>query len=641
MAGFKPIGEELPVSRSTKNYRFSTLELGDVWYPETDRQNFLTAENQSAAIMRYLGPGVLSGWQVTKMVGTSGTDPVLDAAVALDRAALLAAYTANPDSAIGLQYQILGLPTAESDWGQIIRITQGIGNVGLYPAQTVATFYFRYAQAGLFYVWAEAGQCLISDGRAVISAPLDGNYDYDLTTTATYLATIAVASVNGTLFVDKITYEDRRQELKNLQGQLDAALREVFYKHVHSGLPGAPSKISLATSLTLTGDGPTGSTIFRLLDKDGVAFTWKLADYGIPIVRVGEQTLPLASYTIDSAGGRLYLKNSLPAGTPIRVFLPLSPQVSLSLRSPSVITDAKLALTDGVSAGVDSDGNDMGPRLYTWDPATYRDPDVFVSGQLLDPAAFTALPDEGAILLRTPLTSPPHVAADLLVLLPKVGDQIMDKLSGKRLTNVDAASFAFGKLDNRRVVGLDHVGQVRLRETAFLRPSLRLFAFPDHTTFAPEIPNTPLQYATEIFAYGRSVNIPAPALLTGTKRGLMVQANGAEAQMQSGWNTDNGRPFQFQDELFPPLATNRTANDLSDHERGPRLGNEIAGGGLVALQDAAVRGKRSRRYLFPCLDRARGVFSGYPAELPLVLELLHGNRKRLVWGKTSGNADRR
>jgi hypothetical protein len=52
--------------------------------------------------------------------------------------------------------------------------------------------------------------------------------------------------------IDEIVYSDSRNEVKNLSGQFQQALRKAFYKHVHSGTEGNPSKIDLSFETMLS-----------------------------------------------------------------------------------------------------------------------------------------------------------------------------------------------------------------------------------------------------------------------------------------------------------------------------------------------------------------------------------------------------
>ena len=55
------------MSQRTNTYNYLYLEYGDKWYPLFDKQNMLTSENQLQALFKFVGPGILSGWEVYKL----------------------------------------------------------------------------------------------------------------------------------------------------------------------------------------------------------------------------------------------------------------------------------------------------------------------------------------------------------------------------------------------------------------------------------------------------------------------------------------------------------------------------------------------------------------------------------------------
>ena len=138
----------------------------------------------------------------------------------------------------------------------------------MYKAYTEENNYFRYFEENLYYVWASSSVCLASEGKCTIISPLDPDYDYDKYHTATYLATVQVALYTGSngvnAYVDLIDYDDRRNQLLNLSGAFETALRKSFYRHVHLGGINHPSKIKLSTVRNLVASGPIGTTIFLI-----------------------------------------------------------------------------------------------------------------------------------------------------------------------------------------------------------------------------------------------------------------------------------------------------------------------------------------------------------------------------------------
>jgi len=604
-----------------------------------------TAENESAALYRFVSPGVLEGWEV-EVFNFVYRDEQVD---------LIESYLDDPDSPEGLRLQYMGLvPSVEVDlatttnivlsgssvnidgvlsgvntilvknqtnpeengiylsssgaWSrsenitsdtvvlvkngdtnsrtlwvnstidesfvldtdpiyfedaftQCIRVSPGKGIISIYPARTSNPFYFRLPNPEIFYVWAEASLCLQTEYIAAITAPLSPDEEWDQKRDATYLASVEVAEDNttGIPYVLDIEYGDRRNVLKNLAGALQTALRRAFYRHVHIGGPNSPTKINLSTHLTLKAEGPLGSTIFIVKTLAGVPFTWDSSSYGVPVVRVNNRVLPSSSYVLDSGQGKLFLKNSVSQGSTIQIVLPLSPQKTLRIHEDYNITSPYVFLTDG-STQTNEDGAEE-EIIFLWSSDDYHTPEVYLKNELLDDRLYTAIPERGAIVFNDPDTFDPPLSSyndtDLAVTLTRLGSEISGTLSGKRLTNIDASTFTRGKLDTKRLSNLDHVGQVRFREVAELRPTLRLFPEGDHKTFYPEIPDSALQYGTDCYYLFRSKNFTLPILI-GSKRGLIQTTDFFNTQFVSSWLSDRGRIKFILDEILQ-------ADDLENH----------------------------------------------------------------------------
>ena len=86
------------MSNRTSLYKFLYSQFGDIWYPGYDYENMLTAESQFSGLYSFIKPGVLSGWDVTKLVD-SRADQIL----------LLDAYNASVNSEYGVKLQDLNL----------------------------------------------------------------------------------------------------------------------------------------------------------------------------------------------------------------------------------------------------------------------------------------------------------------------------------------------------------------------------------------------------------------------------------------------------------------------------------------------------------------------------------------------------
>ena len=55
------------MANRTSIYKFLYSQFGDIWYPGYDYENMLTAEPNFSGIYSFFGPGVIHGWDVTKL----------------------------------------------------------------------------------------------------------------------------------------------------------------------------------------------------------------------------------------------------------------------------------------------------------------------------------------------------------------------------------------------------------------------------------------------------------------------------------------------------------------------------------------------------------------------------------------------
>jgi len=353
---------------------------------------------------------------------------------------------------------------------------------------------------------------------------------------------------------------DQRIELNDLSGQLQQVLKLSLYRHVHIGGYNNPSKIQLSTDLILNAYGPTntnGSPIFQIYDYNGNVFTWKESEYGIPVVRLNGNIIPSTEYRIESRTGRIYLKNSLPSGSVLQVVLPLAMQVRLTIAKDSNITSSRIYLT-GIFPDI-SYGNTNAQGHVSWNANMFKPPQVYLRGVLQPSSRYTINASQGYIQfvggVPSELTNPRD--SDLLVVLTVLKYEIDGILSGKRIKNIDAATFNRGVLSPLRIGNLDHVGQVYFKEPATLRPNIRLFDSGDHNNYYPEIINCPVQYNTDILGFYKSSILSDNNVVILTKRGLKITDSGfTDIYDFGGWNIDFGKPVQVMDNILnaPPYT---------------------------------------------------------------------------------------
>lgn len=557
----------------TDIYRYYMLtELRDVWYPGYDERNMVTTENQFKALYQFVGPGVLDGWEVTMMPSELRGDDVGSEELA-ERSTLI---DAEPGTYLSKVYELIGSPSLHDElaWGQVIKVSEGTGVVGVFAAETIQDAYFRFETPDtIFYVWAESGLCLASEGRCHITVPQDGLYEHDERATATYLATVEITELEdypGEGFVLSVTYDERRKALRNLEGALQEALDLAFYRHVHLGGVDNPSKIQLSTYVILETVGPAGSTILSIVVPNEYLEKWNNGGFGIPIVKLDDSVLSNTDYTINTASKRIFLKNSLPAGSKITIVMPLFNQISLRIHEDSLITDSYQGLnpdrlrpiyvTDG-STEVDDNGQEH-EVIFTWDSGLYRDAQVFLDESLVDNSLYEITPEDGSINFNPALDGNIYTSTSLALVLTELGQEIDNTISGERLEDLDAGTVTRGTLDPTRIKQLDHVGLVRYQEVAKLRPTKRLFQLGDDYRYYPEIVSSELQHATEVYHACATVNMADSPYLLSTRRGLIQTSDISLGVLLATWNPDRGRPKKIIDNLLQDGSQTNHFNEI-------------------------------------------------------------------------------
>jgi hypothetical protein len=673
------------MAKITPIYQFYTHEDGDILYAYNDETNMVTTDKQIGGLFSFIGQGVRTGWEVTKLIYDANYSSIVNEQIRNDQLNLINGYLNNVDSYYGRRitsmlmdpvyqcaaatttnlsatynsgsktltnnstqqalqidsinlsvndyvvikdqttksqngiYRVTNVGSNSTNWiitratgldttaefinsrtefncfwclggttnyktiwtldidktnfvldsnnvnfqnafEQCIRVTTGDGIVGLYKAKTEENVFFRYFEQNIYYVWAVASPCLVSESKTLIVSPLDPDYNYDSYNIATYLASIQVNDKfdSFNVYVDTIEYDDRRNVIQNLEGAFENALRKAFYRHVHLGGTDHPSKINLSTARILFAKGPVGTTVFKTFDENGnEVLSWNSASYGFPEVRLDGVLLPSTAYSLSPSTGKLYLKNSLLTTSIIQITLPLSPQKKLTIKPGSTITDSIIYLTDNLNGA----GNELGgtggstPRLFTWDPGDYLEASVYVNNVLVTNDFYSINPGQGSISF-----DPARISSDTFyIILEKIGREVTGNLNSSRLGDLSASLFSKNELSIKRLSPMDHVGLVRYLEPAFLNPTKRLLSSGDRLRFFPEDTSQDLQYSTEIYKIATSINNPG-VYYFGTKRGLFSGASLSLINLNTSWNPDNGEIIDLQDDIMRSIQVHVASN---------------------------------------------------------------------------------
>ena len=108
------------MSNRTSIYKFLYSQFGDIWYPGYDYENMLTAESNFSGIYSFFGPGVINGWDVSKLADNRS-----------DQILLLDGYNTSATSEYGQKLSLLNLVFSVSC------LAATTANITLSGAQTI------------------------------------------------------------------------------------------------------------------------------------------------------------------------------------------------------------------------------------------------------------------------------------------------------------------------------------------------------------------------------------------------------------------------------------------------------------------------------------------------------------------------
>jgi hypothetical protein len=108
------------MANRTSIYKFLYSSFGDIWYPGYDYENMLTAETNFSGIYSFFGPGIINGWDVSKLAENRA-----------DQILLLDGYNTSATSEYGQKLSLLDLDFTVSC------LAATIANITLSGAQTI------------------------------------------------------------------------------------------------------------------------------------------------------------------------------------------------------------------------------------------------------------------------------------------------------------------------------------------------------------------------------------------------------------------------------------------------------------------------------------------------------------------------
>ena len=89
------------MGKITPIYQYYTLSQGDIVYPVFDERNMMTTDNSFSGLYTFVGPGIISGWEVTKLISDLTYSENLNDTIRSEQIQLIDGYNLDPDSYLG------------------------------------------------------------------------------------------------------------------------------------------------------------------------------------------------------------------------------------------------------------------------------------------------------------------------------------------------------------------------------------------------------------------------------------------------------------------------------------------------------------------------------------------------------------
>ena len=191
------------MANRTSIYKFLYSQFGDIWYPGYDYENMLTAESNFSGIYSFLGPGVINGWDVSKLEDNRA-----------DQILLIDGYNTSTISEYGQKLTLLNLDFTVSC------LAATTVNITLTGAQTIDGIAVVAGNLVLVKNQSTASQngvYIVASGSWTRHSTLDASSDYSdnfvvyVSSGATNQKTLwlgAVLSTNFTLGSSNLYFQD-------------------------------------------------------------------------------------------------------------------------------------------------------------------------------------------------------------------------------------------------------------------------------------------------------------------------------------------------------------------------------------------------------------------------------------------------
>ena len=463
-------------------------------------------------------------------------------------------------------------------FSQCIKVFPGSGIVDIFSAKTEKPYYFRFQNPDDYHVWAEPTSSLNYNNVCKITAPNNPDINYDNTHKATYLLT-AKSSLGSTLYdashVSEIIYGYKRKNLIDETEEFQDSLNKGFLSHKHLGTLSNPSQIDLTSDLVLFGSSTynnvtrVSNSSFILVYPDNTLFSGNFDLYGMPSVYVNNIKLSDSDYRfeLDTTPCKIILKTSVSQKSTIRIILPLFTQKELiaidslgNLVGSAITSSGYVHISDGITEDRSPNDNkaELVYRNFSWSNAKYQTPELYLSGNKINPKYYTLDNDSALLYFDSSLPNiSSYTYSDLKIKLPSVGKEFTSNLNSYNTQDINASSFSSGTLSNSRISNLSHNFYMRYKKNCTFTANKHLITGSGSTFFYPENTISDLQFNISTYSIFSSANFGSTNILFGTQRGLMSSGSSmTPIKLSSTFNNDLGRPKDFQDNILHPDEIN-------------------------------------------------------------------------------------
>lgn len=456
---------------------------------------------------------------------------------------------------------------------QCVKVSSGIGILDKYAAKTEKSYYFRYSVNNTFYVWAEPGISTLQDEFCEIVSPNNPDKNYDLYSSALYLAEVLVESdttYSDISVVSEIKYSIKRKQYNEALGDFQKNLNLSYLKHKHLGDKNSPSKINLRNFIVLNASNYdesntySNTNIFLLRQSNGDVFSEDISSFGEPVVKLDGLTLSSNDYNIYKSGTsyKLFLSYSIKSNSSLKVYFPLAKSQRLypvnssqQLLSSTLVLESYIKLSNGnVSQKTNDDGSITDVyELFAWSDFDYRDAVLRIEDLIIDPIHYAINPSSGTLYLNKSFPNyTDYSFEDLIITISENIEEVSGNLSNNRIKNISASSISSGKLNIRNLVLNHYSDSVHKRNLTFT-PNKFLVTGIGKSYFYPHNSSSKIQYYDDVTVFYESRNIFSniPQIFASTSRGLFsLNLNSNLASDFTSWKNDFGKIVSLQDNLL-------------------------------------------------------------------------------------------